>query len=80
MTYEPATYETADSADPVRLQEFLRLRGVLARPTYEWESLARRIRDGGVLSFYTVDQSLTRLGIHPAELPDDVWLKRRAAA
>jgi len=69
------TFHNAQGADGPRLVRWLVEASGFADSLTESEK--RRVYDwrrGAVAGFYVVDKMLTRRGIHPSELPEDLWL------
>jgi transcriptional regulator with XRE-family HTH domain len=73
LTWETARWASAHAVvkwlEDRRMQDRINACGV--------EDPVSRWRAGGTTSFWQVDRVFTKLGLHVAQLPDDVWVARR---
>ena len=69
------SFEDAAYADGLAVAHWLEHRKVdVACLTVSQRRNLFRWRTGGQASFYTIDEVLTRVGLHVSELPDHVWI------
>lgn len=71
-------WQTAKGCDGPGLHAWFERMGVVHQLNLV-ENFARRLWDykaGSVADFYTVDRMLTHLGMHPQDVPEQLWLDR----
>jgi hypothetical protein len=77
------TYYEAVAADGIKVEQWLQAGGFIPeRVEAVDEALARRLRSwraGGQARVDAVDKVCIKLGVHPCELPEDVWVDHYAA-
>lgn len=79
---KPLTWETAEWADGRAIAEWLEATGHgerlfvcgVSNDVSKWRT------QGGTASVWFIDRVFTKLGLHIAQLPDDVWVAHRQAA